>query len=186
MGAWTGRLGRDGAVAVVTFLLMVGSFRLNQAFDGFALYAEGISLFFIPAGVELMCFLVGGAPALVGIYLAGTYIASTLWAQVPSVSHFLLALIGTGFYGAAVYAVLRQFRIRRDLSNLNYWHVVVLATTTSLAHGFGLALAYISQEVSTSENLVAKSLAIAFGDFMGCLVIVMVFNLGVQLARRPR
>jgi hypothetical protein len=40
------------------------SFRLNQLFDNFFVYAPGISLLFIPAGVKLLFVLIGRAPPM--------------------------------------------------------------------------------------------------------------------------
>ena len=46
-------------MVAVAFLRFVGSFHLNQALDSYMLYAPGVSLIFIPAGVKLLAILVG-------------------------------------------------------------------------------------------------------------------------------
>ncbi len=59
----------DLFVALVAGLVFVGSFNFNQYFDGYFVYAPGISLLFIPAGVKLLAFLVGRIPAVIGLVL---------------------------------------------------------------------------------------------------------------------
>ncbi len=170
----------------VAFLLFVGSFKVNQLLDGYFLYGAGVSLLFIPAGVKLLCILLGGLPALAGLYFAGVYVSSILWSNVPTVSSLTLALIAVCFYGVAVYWVTHLLKIRKDLSNLKYWHIIVLSATTSLAHGWCLAMAYISQDIATFQNVVPETLAIALGDFMGCFVVVMLFNITIRIAKKLR
>jgi hypothetical protein len=179
-------LPRNIAVAVAAFLLFVGSFKVNQLLDGYFLYGAGVSLLFIPAGVKLLCILLGGLPALIGLYFAGVYVAAILWSNMPTVSRMMLALIAVCFYGVAVYWVTHLLKIKSDLSNLKYWHIIVLSATTSLAHGWGLATAYISQDIATFQNVVPETLAIALGDFLGCFVVVMLFNFTIGLIKKVR
>lgn len=170
--------------AGASFLLFIASFKVNQLLDGYFLYGAGVSLLFIPAGVKLLSILLGGLPALVGLYFAGVYVSSTLWGNVPTVSSMTLALIAVSIYGAAVYWVKHLLKIKDDLSNLRYWHIIILSATTSLAHGWGLALAYFSQEVGNFHELLTQTMAIAFGDFMGCFVVVMLFNICIKIAEK--
>jgi hypothetical protein len=49
------------------------SFRVNQLFDDFFLYASGMSLLFLPAGVKLPFVLIGRIPAICGIMAVSVY-----------------------------------------------------------------------------------------------------------------
>ena len=148
------------------------------------LFAPGVSLIFIPAGVKLLCILVGGVPAAVGIYAASIYLSMELWTELPSLSNCFLALIAVCSYGLAVYWVKHKWRINPDLSNLNYWHIILLSAAASLMNGVGLNLAYFSQGVTAANDLLSKSSAMAFGDFLGCFVVVMLFNIGIHAVRK--
>jgi hypothetical protein len=175
---------RHFAVMFIAFLLFVASFKINQLLDGYLLYKDGISLLFVPAGVKLVCVLLGGVPALIGLYFAGVCVSAMLWSNIPTVSSLMLALIAACFYGLAVFWVSHLLKVRKDLSNLQYWHIVVLSAITSLAHGWGLAVAYYSQDLSDFQNLVPETLAIALGDFLGCFAVVVVFSLAVRTVRK--
>jgi len=66
-------------ICCASFLLFIFSFSINEAFDNIARYATGISLVFIPAGFKLMCLLVGGEAALVGLLLSSVYVSMRVW-----------------------------------------------------------------------------------------------------------
>jgi hypothetical protein len=174
------------ATALVASVMLVGSFKVNQNLDYLMLFAPGVSLIFIPAGVKLLCILVGGLPAAIGVYIGSVYLSTLMWTQVPSMGNMFMALIAVATYGLAVYLVMQKFRIKPDLSNLNYWHVIWLSSAASLMNGFGLNVAYFSQGVTTASEFFSKSTAMAFGDFLGCFVIVMLFNIAIQIVKKFR
>lgn len=174
------------AVAVAAFLLFTGSYKANEYFDTFMLFLPGVSLIFIPAGVKLLCLLVGGVPALVGLFASSLYLNILLWSDLSFTSAFYFAVIGVGSYGAAVFIVMRYYQIKQDLSNLNYWHIIVLSVAASLLNGFGQNFLYFTQGVTASGELFSKSTAMVFGDFLGCFLIVMLFNISTHAVRRIR
>lgn len=174
------------ATALVASIMLVGSFKVNQNLDHLMLFAPGVSLIFIPAGVKLLCILVGGLPAAIGVYIGSVYLSTLMWTQVPSLGNMFMALIAVATYGLAVYLVMRKFRIRPDLSNLSYWHVIWLSSAASLMNGFGLNLAYLSQGVTSAGEFLSKSTAMAFGDFLGCFAVVMLFNIAIRIAQKIR
>jgi hypothetical protein len=55
------------------------SFRVNQLFDDFFLYASGMSLLFLPAGVKLLFVLIGRIPAICGIMAVSVYLGYGIW-----------------------------------------------------------------------------------------------------------
>ena len=96
------------------------------------------------------------------------------------------AIVSVLSYYSAVYGVLRFQAIRADLSNLKYWHIVLLATIASVLNGFGLNLAYYTQGVTSTAELLSKGAAMAVGDFLGCCIVVMLFNGVISAVRRIR
>ena len=171
-------------IAAVSFLLLLGSFNLNEYLDPYVLYAPGVSLVFVPAGIKLLCLLVGGFPAIVGVLAASAYISIGLWSGNTFLSTFSLAVVSVLTYYTAVLVVTRIFRIRGDLGNLNYWHIVLLSTLGSVLNGFFLNLAYYSQNVTELREVLSKGAAMILGDFMGSFIIVMLFHLAINALRR--
>lgn len=78
---------------------------------------------------------------------------------------------------------MKWLHIHRDLKNLRYWHIVLLSAIASVFNGVVHNLIYITQDVTLTEELWRKSMAMTLGDFMGCFVTVGLFHSAVQLLR---
>jgi len=150
------------------------------------LFAAGVSLIYIPAGVKLLSLLIGGGAAFVGLLASSLYLNLVLWTSLPLQSAIYFAAIGVGSYALAVHLCRRLLKIEEDLSNLSYWHIVVLSVTASLFNGFGQNFVYYTQGVTADHEIFSKSTAMAFGDFFGCFLIVMLFNLGIRFSKNYR
>ena len=173
-------------MAVVSGLLFSASFRLNQYFDAQFVYAEGISLLFLPAGVKLLAVLVGRLPAIVGIMVVSVYLGAGIWPDKSMTSIIYFAFVGLMTYPIAAYGVMRLFRIKHDLANLRYHHIVVLSLAASVFNGVVHNLLYLTQGVTTREEIWHKSAAMALGDFMGCFVVVALFHAATGALRHSR
>jgi hypothetical protein len=171
------------ALAAISFVLFAASFHFNEVFDKLMLFAPGISLIFVPAGVKLLCVLVGGEAAAVGLFAASIYLSLAIWQNLPPIATVYFGLIAVGTYFSAVYAVKRYFKIKDDLSNLRYWHIVILSVAASLLNGFAHNVVYMLQGVTQGDEFFSKSWAMAFGDFLGCFAVVMLFNMGINAVR---
>lgn len=174
------------AVAVAAFFLFVWSFDLNTLFDQQFLFVPGVNLVFIPAGIKLLCLLVGGSAAAVGLFASSVYLSLEVWKNLPFVSIVYFGIISIATYAGAVYGVMRVFKVRHDLSNLNYWHIVALSACASLLNGFAHNVVYWTQGVTAADQFLTKSTAMAFGDFLGCCIVVMLFNAGINVVRAIR
>ena len=172
------------AIAVTAFLLFTGSFQVNQWLDYLMLYAPGVSLIFLPAGVKLLCILVGGLPAAVGLFCASIYLSISLWTELPPISIYYFAVIAVGSPWLAVMAVRWYFGIQRDLSNLKYWHVIALSALAALINGFSQNVVYFIHGVTAPADFLSKSFAMVFGDFLGCFVVVELCNTGTRVLQK--
>lgn len=160
------------------------SFRVNQLLDAYTLFSPGISLLFLPAGVKLLFVLIGRFPALVGLTAMAAYAAAIDdWPGRPLWSPISFAVIAHANYYVAIYAVMHLLKIRRDLVNLRYWHIVALSLAASATNGIIHNFVYLIQGVTRPEDLWMKAAAMAFGDFMGCFVVVALFQLAVSRLR---
>jgi glucose-6-phosphate-specific signal transduction histidine kinase len=166
----------DLFVVLIAGLAFTGSFNFNQYFDGYFVYAPGISLLFIPAGVKLLLVLVGRLPAVIGILIVSVYLGAGIWPDKSLLTVFIFAFVSLITYPIAAYLVMQTLGIHRDLTNLRYWHIVALSLSASILNGTVHNLIYLWQGVIATEDLWSKSSAMAFGDFFGCLVVVGIFH----------
>ncbi|BDU51843.1 hypothetical protein [Limnohabitans sp. INBF002] len=166
----------DLAVVVASFLAFVGAFHLNQYLDRYMLYAPGVSLIFIPAGVKLLAILIGRLPAIVGLYIASVYVSTEIWHDLQTASLYLFAAVSVFSYAIAVYVVMILVGIFRNLNNLRYHHIVVLSFSASMFNSVVHNAAFLVVGVTAVDAQWATSTAMAFGDFLGCLAVVSFFH----------
>ena len=155
------------------------SFRIYQLFDDFFLYAAGMSLLFLPAGVKLLFVLIGRAPALIGLLIVSVYLGYGIWPDKTIWPVICFAFISLMTYPVSAYFAMRKLHIHRDLINLRYWHIVVLSLAASVTNGIVHNILYVLENVTAPEDVWAKAFAMAFGDFMGCFVVLVLFQLAV-------
>ena len=166
----------DVLVAIGVFLLFVASYSLNEFFDPYTIYAPGVSLLFIPAGVKLLALLVARGPAIFGLFFASVYLSTGLWTELGYLSFYYFALVSVLTYSIAIYLVIKYFKVSKTLLNLRYLHIVLMALIACLLNGCFHNVVYMWQGVTSLEELWSKSLAMSLGDFMGCFVVVSIYN----------
>lgn len=172
------------AICCASFFLFASSFQFNQQFDSFALYMTGISLVFIPAGIKLLCLLVGGAPAVIGLVLSSVYVSMGIWDHTALMQMIYFAIAGVGTYYITVRVVKKVFRIDDMLSNLRYLHIIILSAAASVLNGTVHNIVYVWQDKVKPEEFFANATAMVVGDFLGCFIVIMFFNVCIDLAFR--
>lgn len=128
---------------------------------------------FLPAGVKLVSILIFDWRGMVGVAL-GTFsrLASTEFSQ-PVVSWLFIAFSTTLSIYLVVRVVLKLMGIERDLSNLRYYQVLMLATITSIVNGFIFAYGVgWFTTVHMSKDLFHSSFITIMGNFTGNAVFV--------------
>jgi len=183
---WPEVHGTHIATAVASGLLFSLSFRLNQYFDAQFVYASGISLLFLPAGVKLLAVLVGRLPAIMGLLVVSVYLGAGIWPDKPMSAIVYFAVVSLMTYPIAAFGLMRLLHIHQDLSNLRYHHIVWLSLAASVLNGVVHNWLYWTQGVTASEELWQKSAAMALGDFMGCFVVVALFHTLMGVLRNMR
>jgi hypothetical protein len=174
------------ATAAISGLLFSLSFRLNQYFDEQFMYAAGISLLFLPAGVKLLAVVVGRMPAIIGLLIVGIYLGTDIWPDKSMAAIVYFAVVSLMTYPIAAFGLMRLLHIQPDLSNLRYHHIVALSLAASVLNGVVHNLLYLSQGITASEDLWNKSAAMALGDFMGCFLVVAFFHATMGVLRSAR
>ena len=167
--------------ALLSGITIILAFRLNSVFDNWLAYTSNISLFFLPAGVKLLLLLVLRTPALMGMWIAGVYLGAGLYFDSTFFSVVLLAFVNLITYALASLVAMHFLGVHSDLRNLRYWHIVIISIAASLLSGVVNNLFFMLENMTTSQELWANSAAMAFGDFMGCFVVVSLFQAVIQL-----
>lgn len=169
------------AIGCVSFFLFVFSFEINEYFDSFALYAPGINLIFIPAGFKLLCILTGGEAAAVGLLISSVYVSMRVWDHTPITQMVYFAFAGVGSYYLVVQAVKKLMKIDDSLHNLRYVHIIILSAAVSIANGTVHNIVYVWQDKVAPADFLSKSAAMVMGDFLGCFIVIVFFNICIDI-----
>jgi hypothetical protein len=174
----------DLAVAALSFFLFVASFKFNEFFDPYFLYAPGINLVFLPAGVKLLCIIVGRVPAVVGLFLASVYLSTGLWHDLNIVSYYYFAAVSLFTYSLAVFLTFRLYSISSTLANLKFFHIVIMSILACALNGVLHNLVFMALGITNHADLWVKSAVMGLGDLIGCIVVISSFNFVSQLFQR--
>lgn len=172
-------------LAVGAGLLFFLTYRLNELFDGWALYAQGINLIFLPAGIKHLAILIGGGWGALGCFLALLVLAREFWNDVAIGHITAYSAISTGATWLGLILGMRLLRIQRDLGNLKFMHLPTIDLITTAIHGFTTNVFFITVGMK-SDNLIGNALAMMFGDFIGSFVLLTLLWLSLMLVRQMR
>lgn len=169
------------AICCASFLLFSLSFQLNGLLDSFALYAPGVNLVFVPAGIKLVCLLVGGEAAALGLVLSSVHASLGVWQDTSLAEMISFAIASIGSYYLTLKLASRLMGIDHTLSNLRYWHIMILCVLVSLANGTIQNIVYLVQQKVLPQDLLASTAAMVLGDFLGCFIVISLFNVGIDM-----
>jgi hypothetical protein len=170
----------DVAVVATAFLLYVGSFQVNQFLASYAVLPSVLGLMFLPAGVKLLTLLWGRLPAAMGLFIAHVYLDGPLWPLSHDQATYYLSATSVGSYVLAVFLLMRWQWIHENLSNLRYGHLVGFSLAASVLNGLLQSLVSMHPDkIEFNDYFWTHSAQIAFGDFLGCFAIVVIFNAAI-------
>jgi hypothetical protein len=88
---------------------------------------------------------------------------------------------GQGLY---LHVVKHVMHIDDMLSNLRYVHIVILSAACSILNGVVHNAVYVWQDKVKLEDFFSDAAAMVLGDFLGCFIVIVFFNVCVDLAFR--
>lgn len=170
-------------IAVVSGVFYLLTYRINELFDAWALYAQGINLIFLPAGIKHLAILLGGKWGALGCLCALFVLANEFWSGQPIQQIALYSLISTASTWAVIVFSLRVLGIGADLKNLKFIHLPIIDLITTSVHGF-TTNAYFIMAGMKSENFVQNALAMMFGDFAGSFILLTLLWLALLMWKK--
>jgi hypothetical protein len=166
---------RDEAQNALLAVLAGGAYflvyRLNELFDPWALYSQGINLIFLPAGIKHIAILVARGWGALGCFVALTLLSFEFWAGLSLWQIVFYSLISTGATWLGIRIGMRLMGIHSNLENLRFVHLPVMDLITTAIHGFVVNAFFISVGMK-SDRLVANALAMMFGDYLGSFIML--------------
>lgn len=160
-------------VAGAAALLWLASFALNDWLLDFAQHTPGIHLIFLPSGVRLLALLVGGFWAAAGIAL-GVF-CCLVFEFGPNGLHRFAALALANGFGAyfALIIMCRIAGVMPSLDNLRPAHLPIAALGAALGSSLLTNVLFISFGQDQWQNYVEHAAAMAAGDVVGSLIVIV-------------
>ena len=177
--------GQSVLLTVVTGLAYFLSFRLNQQFDHWTLYAQGISLVFLPAGVKHLSILVARGWGALGCFWALMWLSFGFWSDISLPGAAVYSGISTLASWLGIRWGMRLLRIERDLRNLQFLHLPALDLLTTAWHGLVVNLYFLAVGMKQDQWL-SNVLAMMFGDFTGSFIVLTLLWATLLLVRHSR
>jgi hypothetical protein len=160
------------AIAAFCGLVYYAVFLLQAKLSPFVNFTQGVDLFFAPAGVKLIAFMVAGIWGFWGIAVFGLITAFDVWQAETLLIQTGNILIWAGVPYVTYRWIANFLDIDRALGNLKYRHVVVIAFVTTLTSSFGSNLYQYMINNRSFDMITGASIAMAIGDFIGSGVCV--------------
>lgn len=173
-------------LALLSFAAYWASFRINAALAVWTEYTSGVSIVFLPAGVKLVALLVAGGWGLLGLAAAALMMASEVWSQSGMVELLGNIVVWLGVPWLVVELTLRWLGVHRDLRNLTFWKLVLVASVATAAGSFATSAYAVAFHGRDQEDWVGAALAMLLGDFVGAGLVLIVAVAGLQLLKRRR
>lgn len=149
----------------------VATYRVNELFDGWAMYTQGINLVFLPAGVKHLAILLAGPWGALGCWLSLLSLATEFWQDISLPQVVLYSLISTASTWLGILLSLRVLGIESGLGNLRFLHLPAMDVITTAIHGFTTNAFFIAAGMK-SEDFFGNALAMMFGDYVGSFLIL--------------
>jgi hypothetical protein len=164
--------------ALATFfgLIYFAAFFFQTVISPWVNYTQGIDLFFIPAGIKLVAFMIAGVWGLIGIAVFGLITAFDVWNSDDWTVHLGNIFIWAGVPYITYRFLAKVLDLNLELNNLKYWHVLVITLATTITSSLGSNLLQYLIGNRSFDMLTSTTLAMAIGDFIGtgvCLLTLM-------------
>jgi len=160
----------QGKWALVTMALFLGSLIVNEWVFTNLEFVRGINWIYLPAGVRLICTLLFGLPAALGL-LAGSWIACFCY-YFPD--DMLRSVAGGIMAAAAPYLAYRWARsalgLQPDLANLTAWRLLICAVVYAVVNTTIHHLWFFLQ--GERAALADGFIAMLTGDITGSLFVL--------------
>lgn len=175
---------RNLITAVLCGSLSSLSIYLSKPLAPYFLITTELSFFYFPAGVKLLLVLIGGFPAVLGIFIFSVLSGVIAWPEKGFLQILEISFFASACYPGATAICKKLFNTRPDLSNLLYWHIAVLSVIATVMDITVHNLIYFSQAWTDFAEYCTKTLYVTSGDPLGCFVVIGLFTWVAGIVRR--
>lgn len=156
---------------------------LNNTMSSFTAYTPGIDLIYLPAGVRLGIVLVFRVWGAIGITIASPFLFPDEFAA-HSFTELAVNSVITGFVPLlTVIGICWLMRVDRNLTTFRALHLPAVALAASITAPIAFNANFIVSGYKPANDFWSNLTAMMFGDFTGCLIVLIIMRLAIYLYR---
>ena len=145
---------------------------MNSVLMSSTTVATGIELVFLPAGFRLLIILLFGFWGALGIFVTHPIFFLSIFASASVTEIIINAGIAAFVPYLVIRACSRYFGVSSSLLELKPIHLPVLALAVSLTTPLAFNFQFLLAGRKPPELFLTNFTAMAFGDFVGCLLVI--------------
>ena len=150
------------------------SYRINEQIGSWAVYTQGISLIFLPAGIKHLSILLAGGWGALGCFAALFLLANEFWHGIHPFIILLYCFFSTSATWLGVWMSLKILGISNDLANLKFIHLPQMDFIAATVHAVVINIFFIVTSMK-STHAFSNYFAMLLGDYIGSFIILTIF-----------
>lgn len=141
---------------------------------------EYSSFFYPPTGIKVLCILLFDIWGAIGLAV-GVFIRHSI--QHPELGYsfpLVVALENAIVFWVSIKVLLKAMGVGRDVENITYIKIVLLAVICSVIHGFSYTYVLFEFNVIPAVNYFRESFVTAISGLLGTMAIVLLLSFSVK------
>ena len=138
------------------------------------------SFFYLPTGMKVLCILLfdiwGAIGIAIGVFIRQSFQHPDFGLSLP----LMIALENAIIFWATVKLALRAMGVGRDIENITYNKIVLLALFCSVAHGFSYTFVLLLFNVVSLDSFLRESFVTVISGFLGTMAIVFLLAFSIK------
>lgn len=141
---------------------------------------EYSTFFYLPTGIKVICVLLFDIWGAVGLALGVLIRQSIQHPEFGLTLPLVIALENAIVFWVAVTLGLRMMRVGRDIENITYIKIVLLALFCSVAHGFTYTFVLFEFNAIPTDSYLRESLVTIISGFFGTMATVLLLSFFIR------
>lgn len=138
------------------------------------------TFFYLPTGFKVLCILLFDVWGALGVAIGVLIRQSIQHPEYGFALPLMIALENAIVFWVTVNLSLRAMGVGRDIENITYLKIVVLALLCSVIHGFSYTLVLFEFGAIPSDNYLRESLVTIISGFFGTMATVLLLSFFIK------
>ena len=138
------------------------------------------TFFYLPTGVKVLCVLLFDIWGAIGLAVGVLIRQSIQHPEFGMTLPLMIALENAIVFWASVKLALKAMGVGRDIENITYIKIVLLALLCSVMHGFSYAFVLLKFSIISSDNFLRESFVTIISGFFGTMATVLLLSFSIK------